>query len=94
MVDIFRFVDENDGDLSANQTLEKIYKAIKSLENYPNRGVHVKELEQTGRLEYREIGFKVYRIFYRVIDNKVYVGFVADGRRNLLEDLLLRLCCE
>jgi toxin ParE1/3/4 len=70
---------------------ERLQKAFGSLSENPHRGAYPKELLSIGVREYREIFFKPYRIIYRVIDNKVYVLFIADGRRDMQTLLQRRL---
>ncbi|MBP6724717.1 MAG: type II toxin-antitoxin system RelE/ParE family toxin, partial [Halioglobus sp.] len=57
----------------------------------PQRGAYPKELMAIGLREYREIFFKPYRIIYRVMDKKVYVMVIADGRRDMQALLQRRL---
>jgi toxin ParE1/3/4 len=58
---------------------------------HPDRGNHPKELLALGIREYRELHFKPYRILYRVIERKMYVYLIADGRRDLQTLLQQRL---
>ncbi|RJR24100.1 MAG: type II toxin-antitoxin system RelE/ParE family toxin [Desulfobacteraceae bacterium] len=62
-----------------------------SLSEFPERGVYPKELLALGIREYRDIFFKPYRIFYRVMENIVYVLLIVDGRRDMQSLLQRRL---
>jgi toxin ParE1/3/4 len=42
-------------------------------------------------MEFREIHFKPYRIIYQIIDKRVFVHCVLDGRRDLQELLERRM---
>ena len=62
-----------------------------SLAELPNRGHIPPELDRIGVVEYREIHFKPYRIIYQVIESKVYIHCILDGRRELHELLEKRI---
>jgi toxin ParE1/3/4 len=87
LVDIYRYVAQNDSVENADRLLDKIEQTIMKLETMPLRGHFPPELERIGVLEFREVFFKPYRIIYQVIEKNVYVHCVLDGRRNL-QDLL------
>ena len=93
IVDIYDYIALADSIEKAKYVLQNIEEKCLSLSNLPNRGHIPPELERVGIFEYREIHFKPYRIIYQVIDLKVYVHCVLDGRRELqklLENRLLR----
>jgi len=87
LLDIYRYVAQNDSIEKADRLLENLEKTIMKLEAMPLRGHFPPELERIGVLEFREIFFKPYRIIYQVIKSDVYVHCVLDGRRDL-QDLL------
>jgi toxin ParE1/3/4 len=87
LVDIYRYVAQNDSDENADQLLDKLEQPIVSIETMPLRGHFPPELERIGVLDFREVFFKPYRIIYQVIKRSVYVHCVLDGRRDL-QDLL------
>jgi toxin ParE1/3/4 len=89
--EIYDHIDLNDATGKADHVLGQIEKAISSLAAHPHRGAWPQELLALGIREYREIFFKPYRIVYRVIDDKVYVLLIADGRRDLQMLLQRRL---
>ncbi len=41
--------------------------------------------------EYRQVFFKPYRLIYRVVERKVYVHLIVDGRRDMQGLLSRRL---
>ena len=87
LLDIYRYVAQNDSVEKADRLLENLRGTIMKLETMPLRGHFPPELERIGVLEFREIFFKPYRIIYQVIKSDVYVHCVLDGRRDL-QDLL------
>lgn len=48
-----------------------------------------RELSALGIREYRQLFFKPYRVIYRVLDGRVIIYLIADGRRDM-ESLLAR----
>jgi len=87
--ELYDYIAEHDSPQKADYVLEKIEKAFSTLSEFPERGVHPKELLKLGIREYREVFFKPYRIICRVMDNNVYVLLLVDGRRDM-ESLLQR----
>ena len=93
MVAIYDYIALTDLLEKTEYVLENIGKKCFGLSEFPNRGHFPPELERIGIYEYREIHFKPYRIIYQVIDSKVYIHCVLDGRKELqklLEKRLLR----
>ena len=88
---LFDDITEHDSPLKADTVLEQIEKPFSALSEFPARGIYPKELLKIGIREYREIFFKPYRIIYRVMDTKVYVLLMVDGRRDLQTLLQRRL---
>ena len=85
------YIARRDAPGKANRVLDRIEKALAGLSESPRRGVYPKELLALGIREYREIFFKPYRIVYRIVENKVYVLLIADGRRDMQTLLQRRL---
>ena len=85
------YIDQHDVPGKADYVLEQIEKVFSSLSENPRRGVYPKELVSIGIKEYREIFFKPYRIIYRIVEKKVFVLLIVDGRRNMQELLQRRL---
>jgi len=81
----------HDAPQKAGYVLEQIERDFSRLSKFPERGAPPKELLALGIREYREIFFKPYRIIYRVMDKKVYVLLIADGRRDMQTLLQRRL---
>ena len=89
--DLYDYIAEHDAPAKADYVLDQLEEALNSLESFPERGRYPKELEALGIHEYREIFFKPYRILYRVIDERVYVLLISDGRRDMQSLLQRRL---
>ena len=68
-----------------------IERACSGLAGFPHRGNFPKELVSLGIREYREAHFKPYRIVNRVMERRVVVYCVLDGRRDMQTLLQLRL---
>ena len=68
--------------------ISEFEERILSLKQYPKSGRIVPELERQGISQYRELIQGYYRIVYEILENKVIVHTIIDGRRNL-EDILI-----
>ena len=89
--ELYDYINQHDVPGKADYVLEQIEKVFSSLSENPRRGVYPKELVSIGIKEYREIFFKPYRIIYRIVEKKVFVLLIVDGRRNMQELLQRRL---
>jgi toxin ParE1/3/4 len=89
--ELYDYIALNYSSRKADYVLEKIETSFSMLSELPERGVYPKELLKLGIREYREIFFKPYRIFYRVVDKIVYVLLIVDGRRDMQSLLQRRL---
>ncbi|MDR1708876.1 MAG: type II toxin-antitoxin system RelE/ParE family toxin [Candidatus Accumulibacter sp.] len=91
---IFDYIAESDGAASAGRVLDRLMKTAESLEKFPERGSHPKELAALGIKEYRQVLFKPYRVIYRVFESQVVVYLVVDGRRDMQSVLARRLLMD
>jgi toxin ParE1/3/4 len=66
--------------------LQRLEKVIESLSAYPERGSCPKELVALGIRDYRQAFFKPYRTICRIVERRVYVYLIVDGRRKLQVD--------
>ena len=64
---------------------------MRVLSTFPERGSHPKELLALGVRDYRQIFFKPYRLIYRIVERRVYVFLIVDGRRDMQSLLARRL---
>ncbi len=88
---IHDYIAAYDSAAKADQVLDRIEAVFESLSAYPERGTYPKELVVLGIREYRETYFKPYRVIYGVVDRRVHVYLIADGRRDMLTLLQRRL---
>lgn len=93
LLEIYKYVFINDSEYNADRLYEKLYTTCKKLEKYPTRGHVPPELKELGVEDFLEVHYKPYRIIYRVIEKRIFVYCILDGRRDLsklLEERLLR----
>jgi toxin ParE1/3/4 len=88
---IYDYIAEFDSPAKADCVLDRLMQAVEGLATFPERGSYPKELLALGVKEYRQTSFKPYRMIYRVIDKRVYVYVIADGRRDMQSLLARRL---
>ena len=89
--EIVAYVAERDSIGRAIDLASRVERTFATLATFPNRGVHPKELLDHGNRDFREIHFKPYRIFYRVLPTQVVIVLIADGRRDMRTLLARRL---
>jgi toxin ParE1/3/4 len=89
--DLFSHIAMHDSPRSAEHVLSKIISIADSLKHTPARGTQPRELHGIGNGDYRQVFFKPYRLIYRVIDERVVIFLIADGRRDLQSMLARRL---
>lgn len=75
----------------ARRVLSKLEKRALTLSAFPPRARVVPELEPFGIRDWRELIEPPYRIVFAVAGKRVNVMAVLDGRRDLQDELLLRL---
>ena len=73
----------------ADLVLDRLLAVVEGLVTCPERGGYPRELSALGIREYRQLFFKPYRVIYRVLDGRVIIYLIADGRRDM-ESLLTR----
>ena len=88
---IYDYIFRNDGENKASYVFQKLKETCLSLISFSDRGHTPPELERINVFNYKETHFKPYRIIYQIIENKVYIHCVFDGRRDLQEVLENRL---
>ncbi|MCX7140508.1 MAG: type II toxin-antitoxin system RelE/ParE family toxin [Proteobacteria bacterium] len=89
--ELYDHIATHDTAGNADRVLDRIETALDSLSTFPERGSHPKELLALGIREYRQTFFKPYRLIYRIVDQRVYVYLIADGRRDMQSLLARRL---
>ena len=91
LVELYDYIAAHDSVGNADRVLDRIEKALHSLSTFPERGSHPKELLALGIREYRQTFFKPYRLIYRIVELRVYVYLIVDGRRDMQALLARRL---
>ena len=89
--ELFDYVSERDVPGKAEALLHRVEQVMESLAALPERGSYPRELLALGIREYRQTFFKPYRVIYRVVQPRVYILLIADGRRNMQTLLAQRL---
>lgn len=88
---IYDYIAAFDNAASADHVLDRLNDAVEKLAQFPERGSYPKELVALGIREYRQTTFKPYRLIYRIVDKRVVIYLIADGRRDLAMLLARRL---
>lgn len=92
--DLYNYLFDNNSPQQADYIIAKIETTFNNLVDLPERGSYPKELISLGIQEFREIFFKNYRIIYRIIEKKIYITIIADGRRDMQTLLQERLLAQ
>lgn len=88
---IYDYIAGFDSPANADHMLDRLMEVVESLAMFPKRGSHPKELLALGIREYRQTFFRPYRLIYRVMERRVYIYLIADGRRDMQSLLARRL---
>jgi toxin ParE1/3/4 len=89
--DLYEYITHSDSTQAAERVLDRLEEIASALADDPSRGSTPKELQSLGPGEYRQIFFKPYRVIYRVLEERVVIYLIADGRRNMQSLLSRRL---
>ncbi len=89
--EVHDYIAEFDSATNAARVLDRLLDAAEKFTDFPERGSWPRELLALGIREYRQAFFKPYRVIYRVIDAKVVVYLIVDGRRDMQSLLARRL---
>ncbi|MFA7667309.1 MAG: type II toxin-antitoxin system RelE/ParE family toxin [Burkholderiaceae bacterium] len=88
---IHDYIAEFDSLANANHVLDRLMEVVDRLARFPERGSYPRELVALGIKEYRQTGFKPYRVIYRVIGSRVVIYLIVDGHRDMQSVLARRL---
>ena len=88
---IYDYIAAFDSAANAGYVLDRLLEVTEGLATFPESGSHPKELLALGIREYRQAFFKPYRVIYRVIEQRIYVYLIVDGRRDMQALLARRL---
>ncbi len=89
--DIHAYIAEHDSPRAADHVVDKIEAAGLRLSVFPEKGSVPAELLDLGIRDYRQTSWKVYRLIYRIVDAKVYIYVIGDGRQDFRTLLMRRL---
>ena len=89
--EIYAYLAEYRSIEEADYVKGKLLDVVDRLERFPNRGTHPPALAEIGATSFREVFFKPYWVIYRVIEKRVYIYMVVDGRRDMTTVLAERL---
>ena len=89
--ELYEYIAHSDSIGAADRVLMRLEELASTLAADPSRGSTPKELRSLGLGEYRQVFFKPYRVVYRVLDERVVIYLIADGRRNMQSLLARRL---
>ncbi|GMV01252.1 MAG: type II toxin-antitoxin system RelE/ParE family toxin [Burkholderiaceae bacterium] len=85
------YIAEFDSVANANHVLDRLTEVVERLARFPERGSYPRELVALGIKDYRQTAFRLYRVIYRVLDSRVVVYLIVDGRRDMQSVLARRL---
>jgi toxin ParE1/3/4 len=89
--EIHDYLNRHESRAVADRVLDRLVAVAETLSAFPERGVHPEELLALGIREYRQLVFEPYRVIYRVIEPRVFVYIIVDGRRDMQSLLARRL---
>lgn len=88
---IYDYIAEFDCAANAAYVLDQLMEVVEGLAQFPERGSYPNKLLALGIKDYRQTGFKPYRVIYRVAGSRVVIYLIADGRRDMQSVLARRL---
>lgn len=91
LFELYDFLAARESLERADKVVARLEAAVESLGSAPHGGAVVRELLELGITEYRQVSSGPWRIIYRVVDRRVVVFVIADGRRDLASLLGRRL---
>ena len=89
--ELYEYVAHADSIGGADRVLDRLEELAGTLASDASRGSTPKELQSLGVGDYRQVFFKPYRVVYRVLDQRVVIYLIADGRRDMQSLLSRRL---
>lgn len=89
--DIYDYIAKHDSQPAAEHVIDKIEAAGLKLSVFPEKGSVPAELLDLGIRDYRQTSWKAYRLIYRIVDAKVYIYVIGDGRQDFRTLLMRRL---
>jgi plasmid stabilization system protein ParE len=92
--DILKYIVENSGPINANKIYDEIMGKIELLKSERVITRKSQELSEIGINDVFEINVKPWKIYYKILNNKlISLQYILDTRRNI-EEVLLNLVIE
>lgn len=88
---IHSHIAEFDCAENAGRVLDQLMDVVERLAQFRERGSYPKELIALGIRDFRQAHFKPWRVIYRVIERRVVIYLIVDGRRDMASVLARRL---
>lgn len=88
---IHDYIAEFDCVANADRMLDQLVGVVGRLAQFPERGSYPKELIALGIRDFRQTHFKPWRVIYRIIERRVVIYLIVDGRRDMASVLARRL---
>jgi toxin ParE1/3/4 len=88
---IVTYIKNHSGPMTASAVYERIKRRAEPLVDFPESGRVVPQLITIGIEDVRQITEKPWIIYYKIIDNEIWVLSVIDGRRNLEEIIFAKI---
>ncbi|MBF0492273.1 MAG: type II toxin-antitoxin system RelE/ParE family toxin [Deltaproteobacteria bacterium] len=93
LFEIYTYIALNNSEERADMIFKSLRDTCYLLSSQPQRGHIPPELLEIGRVEFKEIHCKPYRIFYSIEKSTVQIHCILDGRRDIqsiLQERVLR----
>jgi len=89
--ELHAYISEHDSERAADHVIDEIEAAGLKLSIVPEKGSVPAEMLDLGIRDYRQTSWKAYRLIYRIVDAKVYIYVIGDGRQDFRTLLMRRL---
>jgi toxin ParE1/3/4 len=89
--ELYDYISAADTRERADYALDRLLETAQGIAHSPLRGAHPRELLALGIFGYRQVYFKPYHVIYRVMNNRVVIDVIVDGRRDMQASLERRL---
>ncbi len=91
LVDIVSHIKIHSGKGIAKEIYTRIKSKVDNIVDFPKAGMVVPELVNIGVTDIYQIIVSPWKVYYKVIEDKILVLSVIDGRRNLEEILYKKI---
>ncbi|MEA1910523.1 MAG: type II toxin-antitoxin system RelE/ParE family toxin [Spirochaetota bacterium] len=91
LVDIVSYIKIDSGKGIAKEIYTRIKSEVDKIVDFPKAGIIVPELADIGITDIYQIIVSPWKVYYKVIEDKILVLSVIDGRRNLEEILYKKI---